>query len=284
MSNPYDDPGVYAYALRLATLAAPKPLAPRLSLPAPPPLKSTVFRPSHLFRESALRFPKELIPVLDAKLQRIAQGQDRDQYKSVLLRGTIGVFYNQFGHPDFKRKLQDERKIEELILKFVTIASRKLKERLGDIDTHAEELYDQVGTFVQIVKECLKAKEMGKVPSELFTRLDDYHRNMNPNALSLPRTDTFASSHSAASSSHHEHSVSLGAEPSARLNGIGAINVQDMPLVLAVGNLFGKSVQELQRDVVALRRSCTDAVRSLPSASPTDTTVGRLPRSQDVHQ
>lgn len=262
----------------------------------PPVLKSSnSFRPAEgwtsalLFKDvssgggsstssgKGVKFPKELIKVLDEKLKRIAQGQDLEEYKQVLLRTTIGVFWNQFGTPEFKKKLLEERKIEELILRFVAIASKKLKERLGDgvngrkseagvefdgIGDWKEELNSQVGLFVKIVKECLKSKEIGKVPTELFTRLDVYYSEVMPSSnirksVQLLRTET-ATSQSTASSANDHNSIS-------NVNGVGATNVSEMPLVLSVGKLFRRSIQDLQRDVIAMRRYCTEAVSTFSS-------------------
>ena len=309
------EPDVYLYSLRIAylvvlTASAPAATAHGPGLPpaAPPttaaaipsrsslpPLKSShSFRPVEgwtstlLFKDSTssatpsakgVKFPKELIKILDEKLQRIALGKDKEEYKQVLLRETVGVFWNQFGTAEFKRKLLEERKIEELILRFVAVASKKLRERLrGDDGGGGEgwkgELNTQVVTFVRIVKECLQNKEMGKVSPELFTRLDAYAETIAPpttsasddrrSSLQLPRTSTLSSVHSRTGSVSSDTAIDSATQ---KYNGVGPTNVLEMPLVLAVGDLFGKSNEELRKDVIALRRSCTEAVSHFSSLS-----------------
>lgn len=270
-SVPHEDSDVYAYALRVAVLSsaiatASSPAAPPPSSAlAPAPLRhSSSFRPADgwanailslgdSFKDSggkdgkgAAKFPKELVKVLDAKMEKVARGADA-AYSDALLRQTIGAFYGTYAQPGFQRKMKDNRQIEELILMFVTTASAVLKKRLEG-DEWKPQLNSQVGSFVSMIRDCLKSREVKNVPPELLTRLETYCAKLAPSAVPEPYSD------SSASSSRH----TLDSVPPS-IPGM-VTNVQEMPLVKAVGRLFGKTNADLTRDVVAIRRLCTEKV------------------------
>lgn len=296
-SVPHEDSDVYAYALRVAVLSSAIATASSSS-PIPPPSTSAPLRPSSSFRpadgwanailslgdsfkdsggkdgKGAAKFPKELVKVLDAKMEKVARGADVG-YTDALLRQTIGAFYGTYAQPGFQRKMKDNRQIEELILMFVTTASAVLKKRLEG-DEWKPQLNSQVGSFVSMIRDCLKSREVKNVPPELLVRLETYCAKL------VPSSGPDSYSDSSASTSRR----TLDSAPPA-LPGM-VTNVQEMPLVQAVGRLFGKPNADLTRDVVAIRRLCTEKVSCGGAYREGCELMGSIPggvqRSQGLHQ
>ncbi|KAH9821214.1 hypothetical protein DFH28DRAFT_1079274 [Melampsora americana] len=202
------------------------------------------------------KFPKELVKVLRHKIERIAKGTDQS-HQDMLLRSTFGVFYGTYTSDGFLKQLKENRKIEELILSFVTTATTVLKKRL-DGDEWKVHLNSQVGTFVTIIRDCLRSKDVKGVSPELNARLDSYASKLVPPNLephALGRTDYRQSLHISTavpphpSTSNDSTSISPWAV---------SYSVQDMSSILLVGLLFGVSEAQLQKDINAIRKICTE--------------------------
>ncbi|GJJ09370.1 hypothetical protein Clacol_003592 [Clathrus columnatus] len=181
------------------------------------------------------KFPEKLIKVLEARMQNIAMGRD-PAYSDQYTRRTIAIFYGSFKDDTFKKQMKENRKIEELILMFATTSTNALKRdpQLAD-DGWKFELNNQVGYFIRILQDCIKTLH----PSpELTSRLDMYASKLSPQS---PRESLYDSP-----------SVKVG-EPSSP-----PVNISDMTLVKTVATLFGKSQQDVQRDINVMRKVCTE--------------------------
>jgi hypothetical protein len=196
----------------------------------------------------AVKFPKEFLKVLDTKISAVARGADAS-YIDPLFRSTIGAFYGTFADPAEQKKMREQRQIEQVIVLFVRTATTVLKKRLG-ADEWKGQLNAQVGYFLSVVRDCLRSKDVGRVPAELLQRLETYCGGL---------VEGPSSNESIQSTSR----LTLDVPGSANSSSQGfATNLGDMPLVRAVGTLFGKTNAELTKDVVAIRRLCTEKVRS----------------------
>ncbi|KAG0145343.1 hypothetical protein CROQUDRAFT_658787 [Cronartium quercuum f. sp. fusiforme G11] len=204
------------------------------------------------------KFPKELVKVLKDKIEAIAKGTDK-YHQDMLLRSTFGVFYGTYTSDSFLKQLKENRKIEELILSFVTTATNILKKRL-DGDEWKVHLNSQVGIFVTIIRDCLRSKDVKGVSPELNARLDSYASKLVPPNLEpnpLPNRNDFRQSTHISSSSTPLASSSTSESASVSAWAV-SYNVHDMSLVLLVGQLFGVSEAQLQKDVNAIRKFCTE--------------------------
>ncbi|SCV73141.1 BQ2448_7066 [Microbotryum intermedium] len=207
----------------------------------------------------SVKFPKEFVKVLDAKLVKIFQGSD-SKNDDKLFRATVGAFYGTYKDKSFQAKLLQNRGIEEIILTFVTVASGYLKKRLEG-DEWKEHLNRHVAEFVMVLRDALKLCR--GVPSELLLRLDSYcskmksPANAGPNsALTCSTNKDLSSSASTGSAQASTSKLTLDTHVTPPIP--GSANVQDMPMVLAVGKLFGKSTADLNRDFFPIRRICTE--------------------------
>lgn len=283
-----EDSDVYAYALRVAVLQAnmaqpptasqplstvsssasssstpaPAPHAPTATasaLAAPHVRTSSAFRPDawtkSLFsplgdvfsasgngKDGSVRLPKEFLKVMDTKMAQVARGAE-PAYTDPLFRQTIGTFYGAFANPAAQRQFKANRQLEEIILRFTTTSSEVLKKQLPG-DEWKLHLEHQVGQFMLLSRDCLRSREVKNVPAELLQRLDAHCAKLSGQAL--PPTPSTSKN-------------TLDAPPPP-VPGM-ATNVQEMPLVQAVGRIFGKTDAELTKDVISLRRQCTEKVR-----------------------
>ncbi|KAH8918736.1 hypothetical protein BT69DRAFT_1322630 [Atractiella rhizophila] len=255
-TNGVDDSELYQSCLRVAYLAyltSPKLLAQSYAPPRPDspgrssrPISrhdawtsalSSISDTFNVKDPKSLRFPKELIKVLGAKIERIARGAD-PSYSDILLRSTIGAFYGDYTADSFQRQIKDERKIETLILRFVTTAQNVLKKRSKG-DEWKGQLNQQVGQFVNIIRECLRSRECKHAPPELISRLDAYSSK-----LIMPTNDHHETA-SSPSTSHQTLDATSG-------------NVREMPMVQTVGRIFRIDSSQLQRDITEVKRICTE--------------------------
>jgi len=137
--------------------------------------------------------------------------------------------------------MRENRKIEELILTFATTATSALRKdpQLAD-EGWKNELNKQLSQFVHILRDCLRS--VSNVSPELTARLDMYTAKLAPPAQSQQV--------------HHQPERGRDSLPSPAPSISG--NVDDMPLVKTVGRLFDRSDADLQRDINALKRVCTE--------------------------
>ncbi|KAI0744612.1 hypothetical protein C8Q76DRAFT_780253 [Earliella scabrosa] len=207
-------------------------------------ISSSMFSIGDLFRDGqkGVRFPKDLIKVLEQKLQDIAMGKDA-AYSDQLTRRTMAVFYGQVKDETFRRQMKENRKIEELILMFATNATNVLKkEPTLAGDGWKMELNNHIAQFIRLLRECLR--HISHVSPELTARLDMYTAKLAPAQRSYSD-----SGYDSASTSHRD-SVSSTRRISMQVN--------DMPLVLTAAKLFKLPVSEIQKEIEDMAKFCNE--------------------------
>ncbi|KAH7100511.1 hypothetical protein BKA62DRAFT_620047 [Auriculariales sp. MPI-PUGE-AT-0066] len=180
-----------------------------------------------------------MLKVLEARLQMIAMGKDPN-YHDQYIRRTVAIFYGTTKDPTFARNMRENRKIEELILTFATTATSALRKdpQLAD-DGWKVELNKQLAQFIHILRDCLKS--VSNVSAELTARLDMYTAKLAP-------------SEQPPQQQHAERGRDSLPSPAPSISG----SVEDMPLVKTVARLFSVSDADVQRDINALKRVCTE--------------------------
>lgn len=218
------------------------------------------------------RFPEKLIKRLNDRLERIIKGQDPANNDSTL-RSTMARFYTTFKEDGFQRQIKSNRKIEELILIFVTKAQETLKKGqpgqrpLGDEELKAE-LNKQVGQFIRIIRECLDS--LHGVPKELRDRLDSYQSKLVPKSAGGSTLSGTASGSSSSSGGPLQGNGATATTPAplsedsrrtssgSNLANSGGDPVKDSELIRSVGLLFEVDTEQLGKDVDFMRKTCTE--------------------------
>ncbi|KAG2005892.1 hypothetical protein CC2G_002258 [Coprinopsis cinerea AmutBmut pab1-1] len=252
--NRVTDEDLFDYALRVALLSymlVPRVLEnPKSAVPSEVKERESsrlsalsTFSLGELFRDGSkgVKFPEKLLKVLEQRLQDIAMGRD-PAYSDQLVRRTMARFYGEFQVDTFKRQMKENRKIEELILKFATYATTVLKkEPTLAAEGWKYELNNQIAQFIKLLRESLR--NVHHVSPELLARLDTYTAKLAP-ALAAAQQYTqsdsgYESSTSRDSYYHQPPTISW--------------NIADMPLVKVVGQLFKIPEHAMQQEVDRIR-------------------------------
>ncbi|OJT15692.1 hypothetical protein TRAPUB_5070 [Trametes pubescens] len=207
-------------------------------------LSNSIFSIGDLFRDGqkGVRFPKDLIKVLEQKLQDIAMGRD-PAFSDQLIRRTMAVFYGQVKDETFRRQMKENRKIEELILMFATNATNVLKkEPTLQGDGWKVELNNHIAQFVRLLRDCLR--HISHVSPELTARLEMYITKL------APAQPAYSDSGYDSPSTSNRDSVGSSKRISMQAN--------DMPLVLTAARLFKLPVNAVQKEIEDMASYCTD--------------------------
>ncbi len=159
--------------------------------------------------------------------------------------------------------MKENRKIEELILIFVTTAQASLKKRsVGD--EWKQELNNQVGLFVNIIRECLKT--VSGVPRELTERLEGYSAKLAPSSSSANASSTGSiganstlTSGSNGYAAGKEYMAAASASNSRRTSSASTQPSTSNPLaessmVRTVGALFSVELSQLSQDIEFVKK------------------------------
>lgn len=178
------------------------------------------------------------------------------RYTDQLIRRTVAVFWGSLKEPTFLKQMKENRKIEELILMFVSTATASLKKDPSlSGDKWKLELNNQIAQFVRILRQCLGS--ISYVPPELTARLDMYAAKLVPSTSS----DT-------ASDSGYATAGTPRSEPASSVPPSAVSNISDMPFVQTVARLFNYTEHEVQNDLASLKKTCTEKVKNNHSFSP----------------
>ncbi|KAI5479275.1 C2 domain protein [Pseudohyphozyma bogoriensis] len=226
---------VYKYALRTAYLAdllsarPAEPLRPT-TLAAPPPLKHASSSRTEKFlklgRDAPDKFPSAAGPPLKYRIQRIAKGTDLE-FKDEALKMSLSAFGKKLDENDFLKKFNKrDGKVEELILIFGQVATTTLRESHAAEDLMAT-LDLQMGAFIRILKESIRG--LGGAEDDLIATLDS-------------------------------HLAKLSAAKPASTAGLrrAPVQVSEMATVLLVGDLFGKTTNQLEIDIGVVKKVASE--------------------------
>lgn len=185
------------------------------------------------------------------------------------IRRTIATFWQNTNDPSYLRGLRENRKIEELILMMVSVATKELQKEVRQLQEKGEtpdfdwkyELNLQVEQIVRILRDVLRS--ISSTPSELMQKLDTYADKLAGGTKASPMlpsatAGTASPTPGGGGGSTRNGGPSRPPPTSARDSNDPA----DMPMVTTVGTLFGKTKAELVEDLQGLKSICTAKVSS----------------------
>lgn len=179
------------------------------------------------------RFPHDFVKELEKRLQGILIGREkRPEYQDALVKRIFAIFLNALSDPQFKKRMEADRRAEDLVLIFFSNATKELQKGKPPGDDGVKRMVDRhVALFVRLLTLILKDRDWAKDKPELASRLATLESKL------LKGDENLASSQTNGEFKMIEEVVPLSYE------------VKDMPLVQVVGKLFGLTNTMLQSDI-----------------------------------
>lgn len=241
----YND--AYTFALRVAYLH--HLLQPRVKrkqfVPAPKQLKQRkTAMIGELIQEFSLtkdtksaKFPHGFMLPLEKRMQNVVVGKERlPEFNDPVIKRTFAEAYTAFTETGFRRRMDKERRVEDLVLIFYSNATKALqKGRTPDDDSWKPLVDRHVALFVRLISHTLKDLGNEKERPELMSKLA-----MLEKRLLTSEDDLFVDSTSDGSGGTTiEVVVPLSTD------------VKDMAMVLVVAQIFGLRHSQVQSDIEA---------------------------------
>ncbi|ETI19976.1 hypothetical protein G647_08991 [Cladophialophora carrionii CBS 160.54] len=179
------------------------------------------------------RIPHDFIRALEKRLQGILMGREnRQEYQEPNVKRVFAIFLNTLSDPAFKKRMEADRRAEDLVLIFFSTATKELQRSHQPGDDGVKRMVDRhVALFVRLMSLILKDKDWAKDKPDLATRLQTLESKL------LKGDENLATSQTNGELKTVDEVVPLSYE------------VKDMPLVLAVGRLFGLTPTMVQSDI-----------------------------------
>ena len=172
----------YLYALRVAYLAyLLQPRARRTQhVAAPKPVQRASSSINDLMKDFSIirdnkstRFPRDFMSKLLERLQNVMMGKEpRAEYKDVAIKRSFSVALNAFIEPKFRKQMEKDRKVEDLVLIFYSKAITELQKGKPPTDDSWKLMADRhVALFVRLISLILKDNDWARERVDLTSRL-----------------------------------------------------------------------------------------------------------------
>ena len=237
----------YLYALRVAYLAyLLQPRQKRVQHVAAP-ARATISRSStsvadlvkdfSLIRDSkSTKFPHGFMGELDKRITGVLVGRERmPEYQDALVKRTFAVFLNEFKAPQFRKSMEKDRRVEDLLLIFFSHATKELQKGKAPGDDAWKLMVDRhVALFIRLISSTLRDHDWVRDRPELSSRLNTMEKKLLMHDQDLAAENQ---RNGGAGGSTIEVEVPRSYE------------IKDMPLVLVVSRIFGLSYGDVQADI-----------------------------------
>lgn len=239
--RPLSANGACSHALRVAYLAyLLHPRSRRVqnpsAAPARPKRSSTsihdLMSDFSLVRDSkSTRIPHGFVSELEKRLTGVLMGREKKkEYHDPLVVRTFAAFLNALTEDSFRKRMEKDRRAEDLVLIFYSNAIKELSKGKEQDDDSWKLMVDRhVALFVRLLALILRSNDWAKDRPELSNRL-----SVLENKLLLQDQDLMETNGTATT-----------AEVVAPLS----YDVKDMPLVQHVAKVFGMTLAQAQSDI-----------------------------------
>ncbi|TKA76700.1 hypothetical protein B0A49_04137 [Cryomyces minteri] len=191
-----------------------------------------------LIRDSkSTRFPRGFMEELDKRITGVLMGKEKmPEFSDPLVKRTFAAFLNEFKETKFRKSMEKDRKVEDLLLIFYSDATKELQKGKAPDDDGWKLMVDRhVALFVRLVSSTLKGNDWARDRPELSSRLQTLESKLLAHDQDLADA---SQRNGGAGGSTIEVEVPRSYE------------VKDMPLVQVVGRIFSQSYDQLQSDVL----------------------------------
>ncbi|KAL8782640.1 MAG: hypothetical protein Q9213_005227 [Squamulea squamosa] len=236
----------YLYALRVAYLTyLLQPRARRVQhtpAPATPVQRSStsindLMKDFSLIRDSkSTRFPHGFMSELERRLTGVLMGREKKpEYNDATIKRTFAAFFNAFTEQSFKKRMEKDRRVEDLVLIFFSNATKELQKGKVPGDDSWKLMADRhLALFVRLISLVLKDHDWARDRPELAGRLATLESKLLAHDQDLSSTPT---RNGASAGTTVEVVVPLSHE------------VKDMQHVQVVARIFGLTDTQVQSDI-----------------------------------
>lgn len=173
---------------------------------------------------------------LDKRITGVLIGRERmPEYQDALVKRTFAVFLNEFKKPQFRKSMEKDRRVEDLLLIFFSHATKELQKGKPPGDDSWKLMVDRhVALFIRLISSTLKDHDWARDRPELSSRLTTMEKKLLVHDQDLAAENQ---RNGGAGGSTIEVEVPRSYE------------IKDMPLVLVVSRIFGLSYGDVQADI-----------------------------------
>jgi hypothetical protein len=253
--RPVSAQDAYLYALRVGYLhyllqprqkriqhvAAPKPVQ-RISTNTAATIMSEV---SSIRESKSTKFPHGFMGELEKRMTKVLMGTEKmPEFRDPNVKRTFAVFLNAFKEPQARRNMEQDRKVEGLVLMFFSNATKEMGRGKQPGDDSWKLMVDRhLALFIRLISSTLRDHDWQRDRPELLQRL----QNMEKKLLVHDQDLTADSTRSGAQGGT---TIEVLVERS--------YEVKDMPLVLIVSRIFSVSYSDVQADINRYKDTWTE--------------------------
>ncbi|EME82835.1 uncharacterized protein MYCFIDRAFT_136952 [Pseudocercospora fijiensis CIRAD86] len=198
------------------------------------------------------KFPHGFMAALDKRITGVLTGTEKmPEYHNSDIKRTFGAFLNEFKNPTFRKSMEKDRKVEDLLLIFYSKATATLQLGKAQDDDSWKIMVDRhVALFVRLISNTLAKNDWTRDRPELTSRLKTLETKLLQHDQDLA---------DASQRSGGQGGTSIEVEVPR------TYDVKDMPLVIRVCRIFAKPTVQAQNDINAHKDEWTEraALRDL---------------------
>ncbi len=199
-----------------------------------------------LVRDSkSTKFPHGFMAELEKRLTGVLMGKEkRAEYNDAAVKRTFAAFFNAFSEPSFKKRMEKDRRVEDLVLIFFSNATKELSKGKQPGDDAWKLMVDRhLALFVRLVSLVLKDHDWVRDRPDLTSRLATLESKLLAHDQDLAAAPT-------------RNGVSGGTTIEVEIP--LSYDVKDMPLVQIVARIFGLRNTMVQSDINKYRSVWTE--------------------------
>ena len=199
-----------------------------------------------LVRDSkSTRFPHGFISELEKRITGLLMGKEKKQeFNDAVVKRTFAAFFNAFSEPGFKKRMEKDRRAEDLVLIFFSNATKELSKGKQPGDDAWKLMVDRhLALFVRLVSLVLKDHDWVRDRPELTNRLATLESKLLAHDQDL---SALPSRNGGTGGTSIEVEIPLSYE------------VKDMPLAQFVARIFGLRNAQVQSDINKYRPVWTE--------------------------
>lgn len=188
------------------------------------------------------RFPHGFMSELDKRITGVLIGTEKGrEYSDPMVKRTFANFLNTLKDPQYKKSMEKDRRVEDLLLIFYSRATDELRKGKDPADDAWKLLVDRhVALFVRLISSTLSTNDWTRERPELSSRLKTLETKLLQHDQDLTAE------------------AQSGGQKSIEVEIPRSYQVHDMPLVLRVCSLFAKPTIQAQNDINAHKDQWTE--------------------------